>query len=68
MKYFIKSRVGAFPGYTLKQLLEEANKRTGYKMYQGEFTKALQGKDDSPRADKILAVSDEILLEMEGKK
>ena len=41
MKYFIKSRVGAFPGYTLKQLLEEANKRTGYRMYR-RFTKALQ--------------------------
>ena len=68
MRYLIKSRVGAFPGMTLGKILEEANKRTGYRMYQGEFTKALQGKDHSPRAEKILAAADEILLEMERKR
>lgn len=68
MRYLIKSRVGALPGMTLKKLLEEANKRTGYQMYQGEFSDAINGKDHSPRAEKVLAAADEILLEMEGKK
>ncbi len=68
MKYLIKSRIGALQGRTLTALLEEANKRTGYKMYQPEFSNAIHGKDDSPRAEKILAVADVILQEWEGKK
>lgn len=68
MKYLIKSRIGALPGRTMFELLLEANKRTGYRMYQSDFSAAIHGKDNTPRAEKILEAADQILTEWEHPK
>jgi len=65
-RYDIKGRA-AMVGIPLKDLLEEANKRTGCKMDMPRFTRARRGIDRTPSAELTLEVVDQILSEYESK-
>lgn len=65
-RYDIKGRA-AKVGISLKELLEEANKRTGCKMDMPRFTRARRGIDRAPSAELTLEVVDQILSEYESK-
>ncbi|HHW24349.1 MAG TPA: hypothetical protein GXX22_02700 [Clostridiales bacterium] len=54
-------------GIKLRDLLEEANKKTGYKMDMPGFTRARRGIDRTPSAELTLEIVDQILSEYESK-
>jgi hypothetical protein len=66
-RYDIKGRA-AMVGISLKDLLDEANKRTGCKMDLPRFTRARRGQDRSPSAELTLETADAILKEQENKR
>ena len=68
MKNEIKSRIARIRGKSMRQMLAEVNAESGETVYQPEFSKILNGKIVSPRAERIKACAEKIISEWEEKE